>query len=130
MLAAGKSGGDQPLDQAGVNGATGMHALGAATQDGGVAGLEAQTTRIAGHVRPALVDDADDAERHAHPRDVEAVGTRPLRHDGADGIGQRGDILDALRHGLDALLIERETIEHGAGQSLGARRLHVLRIGR
>ena len=113
-----------------MNGAAGMHALGAAAQDGGVAGLEAQTTRIAGHVGPALVDDADHAERHAHARDVEAIGTRPLRHDGADGIGQRGDILDAARHGLDARVVEREAIEHGGGQPLGTRRLQVLRIGR
>ena len=130
MLAAGNPAATQPVDQAGVNGAAGMHALGAAAQDGGVAGLQAQRARIAGHVRPALVDDADDAERHAHARDVEAVGTRPLRDGGADGIGQRGDVLDAARHGLDALLIEREPIEHGAGQALGARRIHVPRVRR
>ena len=29
------------------------------------------------------------------------VGPRPLRDGGADGIGQRGDVLDAARHGLD-----------------------------
>ena len=67
-----------------MNGAAGMHALGAAAQDGGVAGLQAQRARIAGHVGPALVDDADDAERHAHARDVEAVGPGPLRDRGAD----------------------------------------------
>ena len=49
---------------------------------------------------------------------------------GADGIGQRGDVLDAARHGLDALCIERQAIEHGAGQPLGARRLHVARHSR
>ena len=87
-------------------------------------------TGIAGHVGPALVDDADDAERHAHARDVEAVGPRPLRDDGADGIGQRGDFLDSACHRLDAISIEREAIEHGAGQALGARRLHVARVGR
>ena len=129
MLAAGKPAAAQSLDQAGVDGAARMRALGTAAQDGGVAGLQAQRARIAGHVGPALVDDADDAERHAHARDVEAVGPRPLRDGGADGIGQRGDVLDAARHGLDALLVERQPVEHGAGQALGARRLHVARVG-
>ena len=85
---------------------------------------------VAGHVRPALVDDADDAERHAHARDVEAIGPRPLRDGGADGIRQRGDVFDAARHAVDARVIEREAIEHGARQTLGARRVHVAGIGR
>ena len=121
-------GGLQPFDQAGMDGAAGMHALGAAAQDGGIAGLQAQRTGIAGHVGPALVDDADDAQRHAHARDVEAVGPRPLRDRGADRIGQRGDLFDAARHALDALCVERQAIEHGARQALGARGIHVARI--
>ena len=125
-----QAGSEQPFDEAGVDGATRMHALGAAAQDGGIAGLQAQTTGIAGHVRPALVDDADHAQRHAHARDVEAVGTRPLRDGGADGIGQRGYVLDSPCHALDSSSIEREAIEHGAGQALGARRLQILRVGR
>ena len=85
---------------------------------------------IAGHVGPALIDDADDAERHAHARDVEAVGPRPLRDRGADGIGQRGYVLDSARHALDAISIQREAIEHRARQALGARRLHVAGVRR
>ena len=45
--------------------ARGMEALRAAAQDRRVARLERQAARIGGHVGPALVDDADDAERHA-----------------------------------------------------------------
>ena len=70
--------------------------------------------RVAGHVGPALVNDADDAERHAHARDVEAIGPGPLRDRGADRIGQRGYFLDSSRHALDAILVEREAIEHRA----------------
>ena len=106
----------QSRDQTGMNGAARMHALRAAAQDGRVAGLQAQRARIAGHVGTALVNDADDAERHAHARDVEAVGPRPARDLGADRIWQRGDFFDALRHGLDAFLIEREPVEHRARQ--------------
>ena len=65
--------------------ATGTHgsraleceALGAAAQDRGIAGLEAERAGIGRHVRAALVDDADDAERHAHALDRQAVRPRP-----------------------------------------------------
>ena len=84
-----------------------MVAIGAAAQDRRVAGLEAQRARIRRHVRAALVDDADDAQRHAHALDLQAVRPRPLRQHRADGIGQRRDLLEALGHGLDALGVER-----------------------
>ena len=71
--------GAQPVDQAGMNRAARMRALGAAAQDGCVAGLQAQRARIAGHVGPALVNDADDAERHAHARDVAARWAASIR---------------------------------------------------
>ncbi len=51
--------------QAGEDRARGMEAFGAAAQDRRVAGLEAQPAGVGGHVGAALVDDADDAERHA-----------------------------------------------------------------
>src|SRR5689334_4655662 len=46
--------------------------LGAAAQDRRVARLEAQPRRIRGDVRPRLVDDADDTERHAHRADLDS----------------------------------------------------------
>ena len=71
-----------------------------------------------------------DAQRHAHARDVagrwvasSAPTVVPM------GSAQRGDVLDAARHGLDALFVERQAVEHRARQSLGARRVHVARIG-
>ena len=59
-----------------VNRGARARAFGAAAQDRRVAALQAQRGRVGRDVRPALVNDADDAERHAHARDLEAV--RPL----------------------------------------------------
>jgi hypothetical protein len=50
--------------QAGMDGAVRMQALGAAAQDDGIAGLQAQRARIRRDVRPALVNHADDAQGH------------------------------------------------------------------
>ncbi len=72
----------QAAGEANLDGAAGMMAVGAAAQDRRVAGLEAQRAGVGRHVRPALVDDADDAERHAHALDLEAVGPRPVRQHG------------------------------------------------
>src|SRR5207237_243555 len=49
--------------QRGVNGARGTEAIGAAAQDHRITGLEAKPAGIRGHVGPAFVDHADDAER-------------------------------------------------------------------
>ena len=71
-------------------------ALRAAAQDRGIAGLEAQRAGIGGHVRPAFVDDADDAERHAHALDGHAVGPRPaLRHACRPGSASARTTVDA-----------------------------------
>ena len=43
-----------------------------AAQDGGVAGFQAQGSRVGGNVRAGFVDDADDAERHPHLADLDA----------------------------------------------------------
>ena len=100
-------------------------ALAATAQDGRIAGLEAQRTGIARHVRPALVDDADDAERHAHALDPQPVRTHPVRHDRADGIRERRDLLDADGHRLDARSIETQPVEHRATETGSLRRIHV-----
>ena len=86
----------QALDQAAVDRAGRAERVGAAAQDRGVAGLEAERAGVGGDVRAALVDDADDAERRAHALDVEAVRAVPGGDDRADRIGQGGDLLDAL----------------------------------
>ena len=64
--------------------------------------LTAMPAGVGGHVRAALVDDADDPERHADPRDLEAVGPRPFGQHAADRVGQVGDVLEPLSRPLRA----------------------------
>ena len=78
MAAAGRPASRSPLDQAGVDGGAGEAALRAAAQDHRIGRLQAQRARIGRHVGTALVDDADDAQRHAHALDPQAVGPRPF----------------------------------------------------
>jgi hypothetical protein len=60
-----------------MNRAAGAKALRAAAQDRGVTGLQTQRAGIGGHIRPAFIDDADDAKRHAHAFDAHSVGPPP-----------------------------------------------------
>ena len=74
----------------------GAEALRAAAQDRGVAGLEAERAGVGRHVRAALEDDADDAERRRDALDRQAVRPLQLGEHAADGIGQIGDALDRV----------------------------------
>ena len=85
--------------------------LGAAAQDRRVAGLEAQPRGVGGHVRARFVDDADDAQRHAHHPDLDAGRPVPEVGDLADGIGQRRDRVEALRHRGDRLRRQRQPVD-------------------
>ena len=78
-----------------MDGAARAQAVRAAAQDRGIAGLQAERAGVRGHVRPALIDDADDAERHAHALDGHAVRPRPGCGDGADRVLERAHHLDA-----------------------------------
>ena len=75
-----------------------------APEERDVARLQAQAEGVAGDVGTRLVDDGDDAERHADLVDAEAVGPGPALGDLADGIGERGHLAEAAGHGGDALL--------------------------
>ena len=129
---------DRILGQAGVgeagaeavgDGARRLQAFRTATQDGGVGCAEAERACVSCHVRAAFIDDADHADRSANAADLEAVGAGPCRHDVADGIGERGDILDALGHRLNARGCEFETVEHGAADAFGVGSGHVFLVG-
>ena len=119
----------EPVDDRVVDGAVGALALGAAAQDRGIAGLEAERGGVGRHVRAALIDDADDAERHAHALDRHAVRPRPALGDLADRIGEIADHLDAGGHGGDALVVEREPVEEGRVGAAALGLGHVLGIG-
>ena len=91
IASARQARGAQALDEAGVDRARRAHAVRAAAEDHRVARLEAERAGIGGDVGPALEDDADDAERRAHARNLQAVGHGPFGDRRADRIGQGGD---------------------------------------
>ena len=89
-----------------------VEGLRAAAQDDGVAGLDAQPRRVARHVRARLVDDRDDAERHAHPADAQPVRAHGHPGDLADRVGQRGDLAQPLGDGREPLRVEPQPVLH------------------
>ncbi len=109
----GQARGAQALVDARRDRAVAAERLGAAAQDRRVAGLEAQSRGVGGHVRPRLVDDADDAQRHAHEADLDAGRTELEVGDLADGIGQRRDFGEAVRHRGDGLRRQRQPVDEG-----------------
>ncbi len=114
----------RPCEQRGVDGARGAMAVGAAAQDRGVAGLEAQRAGIGRHVGAALVDDADHAERRAHALDRHAV--RPLPSSTCTlptGSLSVGDHLEALGHRPDARGVSRLSRSRNAPVDAGRLRL-------
>jgi hypothetical protein len=127
--AGGQAGGLQAFDDGGVDGQAGGQAFRTAAQDHGVARAHAQGRRVGGDVGPALIDHGDHADRRAHPGDVQAVGPGPARGGDAQRIGNRGHGLDALRHALEASLVEQQTVQHRARQAVGLGRFDVLGVG-
>ena len=66
----------------------GLERLAASAQQHRVAGLEAEPGGVRGDVGAGLVDEADDAERDANPRDLDAARPPPDLDGLADGVGQ------------------------------------------
>ena len=114
--------------QAGGDRAVAGERLRAAAQDHRVAGLQAQRGGIGGHVRARLVDHRDHAERDAHALDQQPVGARLAARDLADRIGQRGDLAQCGDDARHALGIEREAIQHRAGDAGQARPREIVGI--
>ena len=100
-----------------MNGGVRARALRAAPQDHRVARLQAQRARIRGHVGPALVNDADHAERHATRwmrmpfGRVHSASTVPM------GSASAAMSSSAARHGLDARLVETQAVEQRRASS-------------
>jgi hypothetical protein len=106
-----------------------LQRLRAAAQDAGVAALDGERRGLDGHVGPALVDHGEDAERHPHAADLDPARLLAQVGDGADRVGHGGDLLAALRHGLDACRIEAEPFQQRRGEPGLARRIEVLAVG-
>ena len=81
------------------------------TQDRCIPGLQRQCARIRRHVGAALVDDADHADRHAHPRNLEPVRSRPIRQHRADRIIERRNLFQPLSDASNALLIKHQPVD-------------------
>ncbi len=100
-----------------------MQRFGTAAQDAGVAGLQAQAGGVRGHVRARFVDDADDAERHAHAADFDAGRAAREAADLPDRVFQRRDVFQSLGHLLDGLRVERQAVdERGVAALFGGLR--------
>ena len=84
----GQTGFLQARDQAALDGGRRANTIRAAAQHHSVAALEAERAGVGGHIGPALVDHADDAERRRHALDHEAVGAGEGREHPPDRIGQ------------------------------------------
>ena len=83
----------------------------AAAQDDRIAGLDAQSRCIGGHVRARLVDHRDDAERNAHLGQLDAVGQRVALDDLADRVGEHRQRVERLGHRLEARRRQLEPVE-------------------
>lgn len=90
-----------------------MEGFAAAAEDGGVAGLEAESGGVGGDIGARFIDDDDDTDGSANLLEVQAIWPGALVEDAAYGIGECGDVAKAGGHGGDSLWVEAEAIEHG-----------------
>ncbi len=117
-------------DDARMDRAAGTEAVGAAAQDHGIAGLQAQRAGIGRHVRAAFEDHADHPERHAHALDGHAVRPRPAsRSPGLPDRGCRGWSSIAAAMPSTRFAIQRQPVEEGGRDIVRPRLGHVLGIG-
>ena len=105
-----------------------METLGPASQYDRVARLQTQPGRIGGHVRAALVNNADDTERYRHPLNIQTVRPLNFREYLSQRIRQFDHRLQPAGHRLDTLVVERQPIQHCATQSPGLGGTHILRV--
>jgi hypothetical protein len=101
-----------------------------AAQDDGVAGFDAETCGVAGHVGAVLVDDADHPERDPHLGDPQAVGPDPAAHHLSDRVGQRRHRPQPGGHGPHPGLVEAEPVQPGRAHRLTLGGRQVGRVGR
>ncbi len=125
----GQTGFAQALAHAGGDRPVRANGLRAAAQNASVTALQTQTGGVRRHVRPRLVDDADDTQRHAHAAHLDA--RRPIGEAAhlAHGIGQGGDLLEAGGHVLNALRSQREAVDHRCIETGGLRSRHIVGVG-
>ena len=119
----------QPFTQALGDRSVGMDGLGTTTQNAGIAGLEAQTGSLDGHVRTRLIDDADHTERHAHLANLDARRQKLHVANGAHRVGKCRHLAQAFDHSGQTGRRERQTVEHRLIKAVVAAGLQVQLIG-
>ena len=124
-----QTGGPQPLAHTGCDGLVGADGLGTAPQDGGIAGFQAQTGGIDGHVGTGFVDDADDPEGDSHLAHLNAAGAEAQVADLPHRIGQGRHLVEPLDHGVDPGRGDFKALEQGGIEPAGAAIGHVLAVG-
>ena len=129
IASSGRPAARSPSRQRGMNGARRAEAIRAAAQDRRIAGLEAERAGIGGDVRAALVDDADDAERHAHALDGHAVRALPSLQHRADRIVERATTSRPSAIASTRLPSSVEAVEEGGGRAGGLGFGDVVRVG-
>jgi hypothetical protein len=107
----------------------GVDGFRAAPEDRGIAGLQAQSGCIRGHVGAGLVDDADDPEGYPHASHLDPRGPGNQIADLADGVGKGRDLPQARRHGGDALIVELQAVQQRGVDTVLPGRIHVPRVG-
>ena len=119
----------QPPAQRRQDRPVGIDRLAAPAQQHGITTAQAQRGGIGGHIGPALVNDADQPDGHAHPAQMQPIG--PLA--GVDHLPHRVGQNGHLRHGIgnpgQALRRQPQPVEQRAGQAIGLTRGDVAGVG-
>ena len=79
----------------------------------------AERRSVGSHVGAALVDDGDHADRRANTGDIEAVRAVPTVHFGAQRVRNGRDSIETSGHGLDAIFVQQQPINHGIRHTRG-----------
>ena len=114
----------QPAAQRCRDGGGGAVGLAPGAQHADVAGLQRERGGVRRDVRAALIDDGDDAHRHAALADAKAVRADEFVQRPADRVRQGSNGLDAGCHALEPCLVQREAVEHNV-RDFAARSLEI-----
>ncbi len=106
-----------------------MNGLGAATQNGSIAGFQAETGRLGRHIGTGLINNAHHAEGHAHFTDLYATGAVTHIADFTHRVRQRRNLLQPFNNSVDTRRGQRQTIQHRGIQTRGFAGLQIFLIG-
>ena len=82
-----------------------------AAQHDGVAALDGEADGVCRDVGARFIDDADDAQRHAHAAQLDAVVHGALLEHLPDGAGERDELFQPDGDAVDALFVQHQAID-------------------